>query len=93
LGWTDDEIGMEWFEKTFLPFAKSQREDDSKPMVLFVDGHLSHVSLGIQRIVYGLEDCTVIIVCFPSKCTHKMQPLDVVVFNPVQREWKTHCDN
>jgi hypothetical protein len=57
-----------------------------------MDGHSSHESVWLKRTAYGVTDCTVIILCFPSKCTHKMQPLDVVVFNPVQREWKSHCD-
>lgn len=48
----------------------------------------------MQRTVYkhldgeGLE---VILFCFPSKTTHRLQPLDVGVFNKVQRYWKTEC--
>ncbi|KAF9494423.1 hypothetical protein BDN71DRAFT_1374562, partial [Pleurotus eryngii] len=30
--------------------------------------------------------------CFPSKCTHKLQPLDVLVFASIQHAWKEHAD-
>jgi DDE superfamily endonuclease len=66
--------------------------DQSKPVVLIMDGHDSHESMGIQKAIYTIEDMVIILVCFPSKCTHEMQPLDVGVFNTVQNNWKAHVD-
>src|SRR5436190_23597316 len=37
-------------------------------------------------------DAGVILFAFPSKTTHKLQPLDVGVFGCVQTAWSTHCD-
>lgn len=30
--------------------------------------------------------------CLPPHTTHKLQPLDVGVFGPLQRKWQAHCD-
>ncbi|KIL58603.1 hypothetical protein M378DRAFT_86304 [Amanita muscaria Koide BX008] len=91
-GWTDNEICQEWLEQKFMPFACSKRVDKSKPIVLILDGHESHENWELRRRIYAFSDCEVIVFCFPSKTTHKLQPLDVVVFNPVGRKWREHCD-
>ncbi|KAG2009463.1 hypothetical protein CC2G_015312 [Coprinopsis cinerea AmutBmut pab1-1] len=93
-GWTDNEIATRWFKEVFVPFAMSKRVDNTKPIILIMDGHESHESRQLKNLVYEMMDTvTIIILCFPSKCTHKMQPLDVVVFSPLQRKWKAHVDN
>ena len=81
-----------------MPNAKKFMVDKDKPILLIMDGHESHESLDLKRVVYrhlhdSEEPAEVIIFCFPSKCTHKMQPLDVGVFSVVGRQWKKHCDN
>lgn len=60
-----------------------------------MDGHGSHETPGLQRVVYECldeEDLEIIIFCFPSKVTHKCQPLDVAVFSSVERSWQEVCD-
>ncbi|KIL54744.1 hypothetical protein M378DRAFT_91977 [Amanita muscaria Koide BX008] len=91
-GWTDNEICQEWIEQKFMPFACSKRVDKSKPIVLILDGHESHESWELRRKIYAFSDCEIVVFCFPSKTTHKLQPLDVVVFSPVGRKWREHCD-
>jgi hypothetical protein len=88
-GWTDHEIADYWFRNHFIPTAEKYRVDPEKPIVLTVDGHSSHEQRAIQRAAY---DNGVIIHAFPSKTTHKIQPLDVGVFSSVQRAWTKHCD-
>ena len=39
-GWVDSELFLSWMHKVFLEFAVPQR-----PVMLFVDGHKSHLSL------------------------------------------------
>lgn len=57
-----------------------------------MDGHETHEAHPIRRIIFEkMDEMEVIIFCFPSKCTHKLQPLDVAVFSGVQREWQTIC--
>src|SRR6266404_2442588 len=59
-----------------------------------MDGHDTHEKPEIQCAIYECldnEDLEVIILCFPSKMTHKCQPLDVLVFSAVERQWKDVC--
>jgi hypothetical protein len=88
-GWTDNEIGTAWFIETFIPFANSHKVADM-PIVLLLDGHNSHESDAFHEAVFQHH---IIVIAFPSKCTHKLQPLDVIVFTQVQHHWSNHCDN
>ena len=87
-GWTDNEIGLNWFQETFVPFATAHKIDDS-PILLLVDGHDSHETDELRTIAYAHN---IFVLAFPSKCTHKLQPLDVSVFAQVQHKWSSHCD-
>jgi hypothetical protein len=75
-GWTDNEIGTAWFTETFIPFANNHKAA-SAPVVLLLDGHNSHESDMFREAAFQHH---IIVVTFPSKCTHKLQPLDVVIF-------------
>ena len=86
-GCTDNEICQEWLEQKFMPFTCSKCVDESKPIVLILDGHESHENWELQRKIYAFSDCKVVVFCFPSKMTHKLQPLDVIVFSPVGCKW------
>ena len=68
-------------------------EDHSKPILLLIDGHDSHECLTINKAIYDNQgDHKIILLCFPLKCTHKLQPLDVGIFNHTQTTWKEHVD-
>lgn len=59
-----------------------------------MDGHDTHEKPEIQRAIYDCldkEDLEIILFCFPSKTTHKCQPLDVLVFSAVERQWQRIC--
>lgn len=93
-GWIDQELFQVWVSDWFIPFAYEHRVCDDKPIVLFVDGHESHETISLRRMVYNASDSLnveIIIVCFPSKCTHMLQPLDVHVYNKVKSSWLKHC--
>ena len=87
-GWMDNELGAAWFEHTFLSFAATHRQSDA-PILLFLDGHDSHETDGLRKLAFKHN---VIIIAFPSKCTHKLQPLNVVVFAQTQCHWANHCN-
>lgn len=88
-GWTSDDICEAWFFKVFLETAVGRRISDA-PIVLLLDGHSSHISSRILDIAYQNR---VFIVCLPPKTTHKLQPLDVGVFNLIQAAWKRLCED
>ncbi|KLO08249.1 DDE-domain-containing protein, partial [Schizopora paradoxa] len=61
-----------------------------KPILLILDGHGSHltdemVELAIKNNIHLL--------CLPPHCTHKLQPLDVGIFGPLQCLWEEECDD
>ena len=71
-GWVDSELFLSWMHKVFLEFAVPQR-----PVMLFVDGHKSHLSLELIDLA---RKNNVILFCLPPHTTHALQPLDVAVF-------------
>jgi hypothetical protein len=94
-GWTDAENCVKWLREVFIPFAVSCHIDQSKPILLTMDGHSTHECHEFQRAIYDLldeQDVEIILLCFPSKTTHKLQPLDVLIFAAVQRAWRRSCD-
>jgi len=88
-GWTDDFLCTEWFEKTFIPQAQA-RNDTGAPILLIYDGHGSHTT---SRMVELALANNIHLFCLPPHTTHKLQPLDVGVFGPLQRAWQEHCDD
>ena len=87
-GWTDNKLGLKWFQETFIPFATAHKINDA-PILLLLDGHDSHETDKLRTLAY---DHNIFILAFPSKCTHKLQPLDIMVFAQVQCQWSSHCD-
>lgn len=82
--WLDDNhLFHEWFTKVFIPYATA-RNTSGKPILLILDNHSSHISFEMINTVY---DNNILLFCFLSKTTHKLQPLDVVVFSPLQQAW------
>src|SRR6266851_2145114 len=88
-GWTNNKIGTAWFMETFILFANDHKVTDA-PIVLLLDRHNSHKSDAFHEAMFQND---IIIITFPSKCTHKLQPLDIVIFAQTQHHWSSHCDN
>ena len=65
-----------------LPATADLRK--SGPVVLFFDGHGSHI--GIDIVTKARKE-NVILYCLPPHTTHVLQPLDVSVFVAVKRAW------
>ena len=77
-GFVDTNIYFEWFTKNFLRFAPSER-----PLLLLQDGASAHMSL--QLIEKAIEE-DVILLCFPPKLTHILQPCDVGIYKTMKAE-------
>ena len=54
------------------------------PVVLFVDGHHSHMTLELIKLA---KDNSVHLMCLPPNLTHILQPLDVSVFHPLKQAY------
>ncbi|KIK49826.1 hypothetical protein GYMLUDRAFT_113745, partial [Collybiopsis luxurians FD-317 M1] len=61
----------------------------TKPILLIFDGHASHV--GLEWIDLALKNNTILL-CLPLHTTHRLQPLDVGCFGPLQTAWSNRCD-
>jgi len=66
-----------------------EHADPNYPIVIFFDGHGSHVTV---RMIELARKCGVHLFCLPPHTTHKLQPLDVGVFGPLQRAWRKNCE-
>jgi hypothetical protein len=91
-GWTNDKLFIDWFRKVFLPGAEAHRDPDhpDAPFLLIVDGHGSHETAEFLTLA---REHNVFIYRLPPHTTHQLQPLDVGVFGPLQREWQKRCEH
>jgi hypothetical protein len=60
----------------------------NEPALLIFDGHSSHDSEEADKIA---EENNIHFVCLPPHTTHKLQPLDVGLFGPMQAAWRKQC--
>lgn len=65
--------------KHFIKFVKSSKES---PVLVVLDNHESHISVEALNIC---KDNGIVMVTFPPRCSHKLQPLDLTVFGPLKR--------
>ncbi|KLO06069.1 DDE-domain-containing protein, partial [Schizopora paradoxa] len=82
-GWTDSELALEWLKTVFEP--QTREKAAGKLRVIILDGHASHYSLEF------LQFCilhNIVVLVYPSHCTHALQGLDVVCFAKMKREWQ-----
>ena len=79
-GWMEGNNFLEWFTKLFIPAV--QNLTTKHHVVLFFDGHHSHLTLDL---IESARQSKVHLICFPPHCT---QPLDVSVFAPVKTSWR-----
>ena len=82
-GWMKSENFYEFLSKAFLPWVHDNNVQ--KPVILFVDGHKTHVTLHASKFC---EDNEVILYLLPPNTTHILQPADVGAFRPLKHYWK-----
>lgn len=82
-GWMTCESFFEYVANIFNRYLLEK--NITKPVILFFDGHSSHISLQLSEFCQK-ED--IISISLPPNATHVLQPLDVTVFGPLKNEWK-----
>ena len=83
-GWMEESNYIKWFEMQFYPSVKHLLE--TGPVVLFFDGHFSHMSINLIKKAHSLGFH---LFCLPPNTTHILQPLDISVFGPMKQQWRT----
>ena len=78
-GWTTDEYSIEWFKQVFLP-----QTNTSRPRLLYVDGHNSHITGQLQLLALQHD---VQIVWIMSHASHIIQPLDQQPFAQLKKAY------
>ena len=81
-GWFDSFLFRTWFFDCALPMLK--KLDGKK--VLLGDNLSSHISI---EVIDACREHNIAFVCLPPYATDKLQPLDVAIFGPLKRHWRT----
>ena len=82
-GWMETKNFLDWFKKGFLPAVRHLLK--TGPVVLFFDGHSSHLALNLLRVA---RSESVDLYTLPSHTSHILQPLDVAVYGPMKAAWR-----
>lgn len=82
-GWMKSEIFYEYIANVFYPSVKNK--GITFPIILFLDGHSSHVTYKLSELCSKLE---IILICLYPNSTRILQPADVAAFKPLKVGWK-----
>lgn len=82
-GWINSEVFFEFLSNNFNEYLDNN--NIVRPVVLFVDGHKSHLTPEVSEFC---SDNGIILVSLPPNTTHIMQPTDVSVFKPLKDGWR-----
>lgn len=82
-GWMTGESFFEYIANVFYKWIR--QNNIVMPIVLFVDGHKSHMTYNLSKFC---SDHEIILVALYPNSTHLLQPLDVAVFKPLKVAWK-----
>ncbi|XP_057314858.1 uncharacterized protein LOC130656038 [Hydractinia symbiolongicarpus] len=77
-GWMNTITFADWFDK----FSD---QNAARPMLLFYDGHMSHISI---PVIQKALDQNILLLKFPPHVTDILQPLDKCCFGPLKRSWE-----
>ncbi|KAK8103693.1 transposase [Apiospora kogelbergensis] len=83
-GWTNEEIGLLWLQKLFIPHTQPADPDQWRLLVL--DGHGSHTT---AEFMMACLEAKIFLVYLPAHTSHILQPLDVGPFSTLKRRFRT----
>lgn len=82
-GWMTGEHFFEYIGNCFEPWLT--QNNIPRPVIFFVDGHVSHLTLHLSELCYEKK---IVLVALPPNATHIMQPCDIAVFRTLKAGWK-----
>jgi hypothetical protein len=89
-GWTTDDIGYQWLTDVFNRHTKQKARMGRDWRLLYLDGHSSHLNM---RFLEFCDNHRIIVMAYPPHSTHRLQPLDVSLFNPLSNYYSQNLDN
>ena len=84
-GWMDTNLFVRWMEH----FIDTVKPSPKEPHLLLLDGHMSHKSFAVMDLA---RKNGVIMLNFPPNATHKIQPLDRVLYGPLKTYYNQECE-
>lgn len=81
-GWMRSELFFEYIGNVFYKYLVSK--NTKFPIILFVDGHKTHLTLQTSQLC---SDLKIILVALYPNATRIMQPADVSAFRPLKANW------
>jgi hypothetical protein len=88
-GWTNNNIGYEWLTEVFDRHTKKKARNGNAYRLLFIDGHSSHLNM---RFIDFCDKNKILLLAYPPHSTHRLQPLDVSLFNPLANFYSQNLD-
>lgn len=82
-GWMKHESFYEYIGNVLHPFLR--RNGTKFPIILFVDGHSTHLTYQVSQLCTKLE---IILIALYPNATRILQPADVAAFKPLKNGWK-----
>lgn len=83
-GWMTGQVFYEYLTNIFHPWLVTNKI--TLPVILFMDGHSSHLTLHTSNFC---KNNGIVLVALLPNSTHILQPMDVGVFRPLKSGWKT----
>ncbi|KKA21179.1 hypothetical protein T310_4795, partial [Rasamsonia emersonii CBS 393.64] len=82
-GWTNNEIGLEWLQKTFKTYTASYTV--GRYHLLILDGHSSHATAGFNKFCTEKNIIPLYMLSHMlSYSSHLLQLLDISCFSPLK---------
>ena len=88
-GWTTDDIGYEWLTTIFNRHTREKARNGRDYRLLYLDGHSSHLNM---RFIEFCDANKILLMAYPPHSTHRLQPLDVSLFNPLANFYSQNLD-
>jgi hypothetical protein len=85
-GWTNENLAFEWLTTIFQRHTKAKARQGRSWRLLLVDGHNSHLNM---RFLEWAEHHKIAVAVYPPHSTHRLQPLDVSLYGPLQSYYST----
>lgn len=84
-GWITEELFCTWLAH-FATFVSATK---SKPCLLILDNHSSHISLASYNFC---KENGIYLLSLPPHCSHRLQPLDLTFYGPLKTAYNKECD-
>ena len=77
--WSNSVIFRDYLQNNFIKYAPAH---DVNPIALLMEGHSTHIAVGLLE---WAKSTNIVIFILPAHTSHLLQPLDVACFGPFER--------